>query len=128
MIGFIYVMSNPAHPGLVKIGQTSKDPDIRRNDLNSTGVLEDFILEYRVLASDYLKLEKEIHLSQLPPSMHSNCNIASGLICTLWDSDASSGAPQKAKHGLWLEKHYKCRTEPTQDNPQHLWCHPPGRF
>ena len=61
MIGFIYVMSNPAHPGLVKIGQTSKAPDIRRNDLNSTGVLEDFILEYRVLASDYLRLEKEIH-------------------------------------------------------------------
>ena len=61
MIGFIYIMSNPVHPDVLKIGQTSKDPDIRRNDLNSTGVLEDFILEYRVLASDYLRLEKEIH-------------------------------------------------------------------
>ena len=61
MIGFIYIMSNPAHPGLLKIGQTSKDPDIRRNDLNSTGVPEDFILEYRALTSDYHRLEKEIH-------------------------------------------------------------------
>ena len=61
MIGFIYVMSNPAHPGLVKIGQTSKDPDIRRHNLNSTGVPEDFKLEYRALANDYLRLEKEIH-------------------------------------------------------------------
>ena len=61
MIGFIYVMSNPAHPGLLKIGQTSKDPDIRRHNLNSTGVPQDFVLEYRVLANDYQRLEKEIH-------------------------------------------------------------------
>ena len=61
MIGFIYVMSNPAHPGLIKIGQTSKDPDIRRHNLNSTGVPQDFKLEYRALANDYRRLEKEIH-------------------------------------------------------------------
>ena len=61
MIGFIYIMSNPIHEGLLKIGQTGQDPDIRRNDLNSTGVPEDFVLEYRVLSSDYLRLEKEIH-------------------------------------------------------------------
>ena len=30
-------------------------------DLNSTGVPEDFVLEYRVLADDYQRLEKEIH-------------------------------------------------------------------
>ena len=61
MIGFIYIMSNPAHPGLLKIGQTSKDPNVRRRELNSTGVPEDFVLEYRVLAEDYQRLEKEIH-------------------------------------------------------------------
>jgi len=61
MIGFIYIMSNPGHPGLLKIGQTSKDPNVRRRELNSTGVPEDFVLEYRVLADDYQRLEKEIH-------------------------------------------------------------------
>ena len=61
MIGFIYVMSNPAHPGLVKIGQTSKDPELRRRDLSSTGVLEDFVLEYRVLTEDYDEIELEVH-------------------------------------------------------------------
>jgi len=54
-------MSNPAYPGRLKIGQTSKDPEERRRDLGSTGVLEDFILEYRALSEDYESLEREIH-------------------------------------------------------------------
>ena len=61
MIGFIYVMSNPAHPGLVKIGRTSKDPEQRRRDLSTTGVLEDFFLEYRALTEDYDEIELEVH-------------------------------------------------------------------
>ena len=63
MIGFIYIMSNSAYPGKLKIGQTSKDPEERRKDLGSTGVLEDFVLEYRALSEDFESLEKEIHKS-----------------------------------------------------------------
>ena len=63
MIGFIYIMSNPAYPGDLKIGQTGKDPEERRKDLGSTGVLQDFVLEYRALSEEYESLEKEIHRS-----------------------------------------------------------------
>lgn len=63
MIGFIYVLSNPAYPGSVKIGQTRKDPEERRKELGTTGVLQDFVLEYRALTEDYESLEKEIHKS-----------------------------------------------------------------
>ena len=63
MIGFIYIMSNPAYPGDLKIGQTGKDPEERRKDLGSTGVLQDFVLEYRALSEDYESLEREIHRS-----------------------------------------------------------------
>jgi hypothetical protein len=63
MIGFIYIMSNPAYPGDLKIGQTRNDPEERRKDLGSTGVLQDFVLEYRALSEDYLSLEREIHKS-----------------------------------------------------------------
>ena len=49
MLGFIYIMSNPAHPGLLKIGQTSKDPLVRRKDLSTTGVPEEFVIEYQAL-------------------------------------------------------------------------------
>ena len=61
MLGFIYIMSNPAHSGLLKIGQTSKDPLVRRKDLSSTGVPEEFVIEYQALSSDYEALEKKIH-------------------------------------------------------------------
>ena len=61
MLGFIYIMSNPAHSGLLKIGQTSKDPLVRRKDLSSTGVPEEFVIEYQALASDYRRQEKLIH-------------------------------------------------------------------
>ena len=54
-------MSNPAHSGLLKIGQTSKDPLVRRKDLSSTGVPEEFVIEYQALSSDYEALEKKIH-------------------------------------------------------------------
>ena len=61
MLGFIYIMSNPAHLGLLKIGQTSKDPLVRRKDLSSTGVPEEFVIEYQALTSDYRRQEKLIH-------------------------------------------------------------------
>ncbi len=63
MIGFIYIMSNPSHPGLLKIGQTSKDPEERRRELYTTGVPTDFVLEYWALSDDYVSLELEIHRS-----------------------------------------------------------------
>ena len=61
MLGFIYIMSNPAHPGLLKIGQTSKDPLVRRKELSTTGVPEEFVIEYQALVSDYRRQEKYIH-------------------------------------------------------------------
>ena len=39
MAGFIYVMSNPAFPDLIKIGKSKKDPTTDRvSELNQTGV------------------------------------------------------------------------------------------
>ena len=61
MLGFIYIMSNPAHPGLLKIEQTSKDPLVRRKELSTTGVPEEFVIEYQALVSDYRRQEKLIH-------------------------------------------------------------------
>ena len=55
-------MSNPLHPDVVKIGQSSKDPNERRKELGTTGVLEEFKLEYRALTENYDSLEREIHI------------------------------------------------------------------
>ena len=71
MLGFIYIMSNPALSGLLKIGQKGKDPLIRRKSLNTTGVPDDFVIEYQALISDYKRQEKLIH-QKLNKVRHSN--------------------------------------------------------
>ena len=61
MTGFIYIMSNPFYEGLLKIGQTCRDPLVRRKELSTTGVPEEFVIEYQALVSDYRRQEKLIH-------------------------------------------------------------------
>lgn len=62
MAGFIYIMSNPAFPNLLKIGKSKKDPTTDRvNELNQTGVPEPFKVEYYAFVDDEDYLEKEMH-------------------------------------------------------------------
>ena len=59
---FIYVLSNPSFPGLLKIGYTRKDIGIRIKDLSkATGVPTPFKLEYMFRCNNGLELESEIH-------------------------------------------------------------------
>ena len=45
--GFIYVMSNPSFvDGQIKIGKSSKDPSIRKAELDTTSLPEPFEIEY----------------------------------------------------------------------------------
>ena len=45
MSGYLYILSNPAFPALLKVGQTSDSPEQRIRQLNSTGVPFPFLLE-----------------------------------------------------------------------------------
>jgi endo-alpha-1,4-polygalactosaminidase (GH114 family) len=49
--------------GLIKIGMTSKDPLLRKSELETTGVPESFEIEYQALVDDYKKVEKKVHHS-----------------------------------------------------------------
>jgi len=61
MAGFVYIMSNPAFPNLLKIGKSKKDPTTDRvNELNQTGVPEPFKVEYYAFVEDEDYLEKAI--------------------------------------------------------------------
>ena len=62
MAGFIYVMSNPAFPHLIKIGKTKKDPTQDRvSELNQTGVPEPFQVEYYAFVENEDALEHLTH-------------------------------------------------------------------
>lgn len=59
--GFVYVMSNPAMPGLVKIGMTEKNPSERAEQLYSSGVPSPFTVEFAVWCADARQLEADMH-------------------------------------------------------------------
>jgi len=59
--GWVYVMSNPAMPGLVKIGFSLKDPDLRAAELNHTGVPHQYKIDCDILVTAPKKLETLTH-------------------------------------------------------------------
>ena len=62
MAGFVYIMSNPAFPDLIKIGKSTRDPTVERvKELNQTGVPEKFKVEYYAFVEDEDYLERAVH-------------------------------------------------------------------
>jgi hypothetical protein len=62
MGGFVYVMSNPSFPHLVKIGKSERDPSIyRRTELDTTGVPTPFKVEYYAFVEDHDVAERRAH-------------------------------------------------------------------
>lgn len=59
--GFVYVLSNPAMPGLLKIGMTTKSPVTRAEELSTTGVPAPFEVEFAIYVPDAAEMERDIH-------------------------------------------------------------------
>ena len=62
MAGWVYILSNPAMPGLFKVGYTDRDPFSRSKEISqATGVPFDFIVEYQIYVSHPYELEQKTH-------------------------------------------------------------------
>lgn len=60
--GWVYILSNPAMPGLLKIGFTSRDPSTRMQELTAaTGVPVPFELVWCRAVSDCAGVELAVH-------------------------------------------------------------------
>lgn len=59
--GYVYVLSNPSMPGVLKIGKTTRDVNARANELYQTGVPTPFKVEHHVYAPDCDHLEAAVH-------------------------------------------------------------------
>jgi hypothetical protein len=60
-VGFVYVLTNPAMPGIVKIGKTSWLSEDRAQKLFTTGVPEPFSVAFRLETSWPDKVERRAH-------------------------------------------------------------------
>ena len=61
-VGYMYILSNPAMPGLLKIGFTNRDVKERVGELTAaTGVPKPFEIEYYCLTRDVEQIESTVH-------------------------------------------------------------------
>lgn len=59
--GWVYIITNKAMPGLVKIGFSTKDLILRANELAHTGSPYPYIVEYDVLVAGPRDIERCVH-------------------------------------------------------------------
>lgn len=59
--GYVYILTNDAMPGLVKIGRTSRDVDLRASELWQTGVPQRFEVFWSCKTPDCVQLEAYVH-------------------------------------------------------------------
>lgn len=59
--GWVYVMTNLAMPGLVKVGFSTKDPQLRAKELGGTGLPHPFIVAYDALIEEPRLVEMGVH-------------------------------------------------------------------
>ena len=61
--GWVYVMSNKAMPNLIKVGFSTKDPELRANELGkgNTGVPHPYNVIYDVLVQNPYQIEQQVH-------------------------------------------------------------------
>jgi hypothetical protein len=59
--GYVYVLTNPSMPGLVKVGKTTTTPNQRMSELHSTGVPTPFELECSISIKNCHDAERAAH-------------------------------------------------------------------
>jgi hypothetical protein len=59
--GYVYILTNDAMPGIVKIGRTSRDVDLRASELWQTGVPQPFEVYWQFKTPDCVQLEGFAH-------------------------------------------------------------------
>lgn len=61
MKGWVYVISNKAMQGMVKVGYSTKDPELRAAELNHTGSPHPYVVEYEMLIEEPYQIEQQTH-------------------------------------------------------------------
>lgn len=61
MKGWVYIITNPSLPNVIKVGYSKSDPKLRAQQFN-TGAPDDYVVEYDALVDEPNKVEKQTHL------------------------------------------------------------------
>lgn len=59
--GYVYILTNLAMPGLIKVGRTFRDSKARARELHTTGVPSPFEVAFELFSEDHETLEQKLH-------------------------------------------------------------------
>lgn len=108
--GWVYVISNAAMPGILKIGFSLKDPALRASDLANTGSPYPYIVEYEALVENPKEVEQRAHLG-----LAAQREGKEWFRCTL--TQAISSIKAVAEGRVLLEKRFSETEEPAIQGP-----------
>ena len=100
--GYVYILTNEAMPGLVKIGKTTRSVEQRAAELTHTGIPFPFDVAFQVLSPDCSELEQWVH-AQL-----SDCRVNAQREFFLCDVDKAERVVEQAHHeqiSSWLHEY-----------------------
>ncbi len=105
--GIVYVLTNPAMPGLVKIGKTTQDVNQRLSQLYSTGVPLPFDCEYAVKVDSMTLVEDALHTAFSSSRLNANrefFEVEVDQVRVILDlikiEDVTSGVDEEVKEGI----------------------------
>ena len=116
MGGWVYIITNEAMPGLLKVGYTERDPQDRARELTNeykTGVPWDFVVEYALQTHDPKTLEKRVHLAL--EHFHEN---REWFRCSVKDARAAIAKEATFEERIGGEKFTRCYRPPLPPQPK----------
>jgi hypothetical protein len=72
MKGWVYIITTKSMPDLVKVGFSTKDPEMRAAELNNTGNPYPYKVEYEVLVNEPRNVEQIAHRLLKNKGLHEN--------------------------------------------------------
>jgi hypothetical protein len=72
MKGWVYIITTKSMPDLVKIGFSTKDPELRAAELNNTGNPHPYTVRYEILVNDPRRIEQTVHQLLKDKGFHEN--------------------------------------------------------
>jgi hypothetical protein len=100
MPSWVYVITNPAMPGLVKVGFTDRDPKMRAQELTGTGLPLPYLVRHSVQVRDGRLVERAAHAALSSHHVGKEwfrCSVE--VACSAVDS-ACAGSPHFVEGGL----------------------------
>lgn len=123
--GFVYVLSNAALSGLVKIGFTTKVPTLRAAELASTGIPAPFVVEYYCLCEGADKIERLVHNS-LANKRYSNDREFFSV--TIEEAIKNIELTSKSSEHTWRNPSHHLTNPPAAKRPPRVTCQKCGAY